>query len=129
MPKDRMNQAARVRGVLRGFGLALLVVGIAGYALPPPPVHWTALIPAGLGAFALLASLAVKRPLVAALIGALLCAVALAGGGSALAQVPALATGEAGAAVASRAATAALALLALAGLGWALLRPGRGAAA
>jgi hypothetical protein len=116
-----------VPAVLRAFGAALLLVGALGYLLPPPPVHWTALIPAGLGAMALALSLAGRRPVAAALGGAVLAAVALAGGGSALGQVPALLAGEAGAAIASRAATAAIALAALAALGWVALRraPGR----
>jgi hypothetical protein len=114
--------------VLRGFGAVLLVVGALGYLLPPPPVHWTALIPAGLGVAALLASLAGRWPVAAAVGGALVAAVALAGGGSALAQLPALFAGEAGAAIASRAATAIAAILALVGLAWAL-RGGRSAPA
>jgi hypothetical protein len=60
--------------------------------------------------------------------GALVAAVALRGGGSALAHLPALFAGEAGAAIASRAATATAAILALAGLGWALLGGRRAAA-
>jgi hypothetical protein len=54
--------------------------------------------------------------------------VALMGGGSALAQLPALLAGDAGAAIASRAATAIAAILALAGLAWALLAGRRAAA-
>jgi hypothetical protein len=122
-----MQQAPAARrtgvpGVLRAFGAALLLVGALGYFLPPPPVHWTALIPAGLGAVALALSLAGRWPVAAAIGGAAVSAVALAGGGSALAQVPALLAGEAGPAIASRAATAAIALAALAALGWAALR-------
>jgi hypothetical protein len=60
----------------------------------------------------------------AAVGGALVAVVALAGGGSALVQLPALLVGEAGAAVASRSATAVAAILALGGLIWAL-RGGR----
>ena len=116
---------SRVPLVLRGFGAVLLLVGVAGYFLPAPPVHWTALIPAGLGLAALLVSLAGRWPVAAAIGGALVAMVALAGGGSALVQLPALLTGEAGAAVASRSATAAAAILALGGLVWAL-RSGRG---
>jgi hypothetical protein len=116
---------SRVPLVLRGFGAVLLLVGAAGYLLPAPPVHWTALIPAGLGVVALLISLAGRWPVVAAVGGALVAMVALAGGGSALVQLPALLAGEAGAAVASRSATAAAAILALGGLIWAL-RGGRG---
>jgi hypothetical protein len=116
---------SRVPLVLRGFGAVLLLVGAAGYLLPAPPVHWTALIPAGLGVVALLVSLAGRWPVAAAVGGALVAMVALAGGGSALVQLPALLTGEAGAAVASRSATAAAAILALGGLVWAL-RSGRG---
>jgi hypothetical protein len=120
---------SRVPAVLRAFGAALLLVGLAGYLLPAPPVHWTALIPAGLGAAALLLSFAGRWPRLAASGGALLCAVAFAGGGSALAQVPALLDGQAGAAIASRAATASLAMLALVGLAIALRRDMRGASA
>lgn len=120
---------SRVTGVLRGFGAALLLVGLAGYLLPPPPVHWTALIPAGLGAAALLLSFARGWPRLAATGGAAICAIAVAGGGSALAEVPALLAGDAGAAIASRAAMATLAILALAGIAFALRRDMRGAAA
>ena len=81
---------SRVSLVLRGFGAVLLLVGAAGYLLPAPPVHWTALIPAGLGVVALLVSLAGRWPLAAAIGGALVAVVALAGGGSALVQLPAL---------------------------------------
>lgn len=124
-----MNQtSSRVPTVLRGFGAVLLAVGALGYLLPAPPVHWTALIPAGLGAVAILLSFAARWPLTAAAGGAVLCAVALAGGASALGQLPALFTGEAGAAVASRAATATAAILALVGLAWALPADRRGAA-
>jgi hypothetical protein len=49
-------RARRVAAVLRGLGLVLLLVGAAGYLLPAGPVHWTALIPAALGAMALAAS-------------------------------------------------------------------------
>ncbi|BDG72852.1 hypothetical protein [Roseomonas fluvialis] len=110
----------RVPMVLRGFGAVLLVVGAAGYLLPAPPVHWTALIPAGLGVVALLVSLAGRWPVAAAIGGALVAVIALAGGGSALPQLPALLAGEASAAVASRSATAVAAILALGGLVWAL---------
>jgi hypothetical protein len=111
---------SRVPLVLRGFGAVLLVVGAAGYLLPAPPVHWTALIPAGLGVAALLVSLAGRWPVAAAVGGAVVASIALAGGGSALAQLPALLAGEAGAAVASRSATAVAAIVALVGLVWAL---------
>jgi hypothetical protein len=114
--------------VLRVFGAALLLVGALGYLLPPPPVHPTALIPAGLGMVALLASFAGRWPIAAAAGGALVAAVALIGGGSALAQLPALVSGEAGAAIASRAATAIAAILALGGLAWALRGARRAAA-
>ena len=109
-------RARRVAKVLRGLGLVLLLVGAAGYLLPAGPVHWTALIPAALGAVALAASTLARRPVVAAAVGAVLCLVALMGGGSALAQIPALLAGEAGAAVASRSATALAAIAALAAL-------------
>ncbi len=120
---------SRVPLVLRGFGAALLVVGAAGYLLPAGPVHWTALIPAGLGVAALLVSLAGRWPVAAAIGGAVVAFVALAGGGSALAQLPALLAGEAGAAVASRSATAIAAILALVGLAWALRGGNRSAPA
>jgi hypothetical protein len=78
------SSPTRVSLVLRCFGALLLLVGAAGYLLPAPPVHWTALIPAGLGAVALLVSLAGRWPLAAAVGGAVTAVVALAGGGSAL---------------------------------------------
>jgi hypothetical protein len=112
----------RLVAVLRPAGLVLLVIGIAGYLLPAGPVHWTALIPAMLGLLALGTSL-LRNPYAAAALGALVCAIALMGGGSALPQIPALLAGEAGPATASRAATAIVALLALAGIAHALLRP------
>lgn len=108
-----------VARVLRVLGVALLVIGAAGYLLPTGAVHWTALIPAALGLLALGASFA-RNAWVAAALGAVVCAVALMGGGSALPQLPALLAGEAGAAVASRAGTALAAILALAGMAWAL---------
>jgi hypothetical protein len=112
---------SRVPVVLRVFGGVLLLVGALGYLVPAPPVHWTALIPAGLGLVALLASFAGRWPVAAAAGGALVAVVALMGGGSALAHLPALLSGDAGAAIASRAATAIAAILGLAGLAWALL--------
>ncbi len=108
-----------VARVLRVLGVALLVIGAAGYLLPAGAVQWTALIPAALGLLALGASFA-RNAWVAAALGAVVCAVALMGGGSALPQLPALLSGEAGAAVASRAGTALAAILALAGMAWAL---------
>jgi hypothetical protein len=108
-----------VARVLRVLGVALLVIGAAGYLLPAGTVHWTALIPAALGLLALGASF-VRNAWVAAALGAVVCAVALMGGGSALPQVPALLAGEAGPAIASRAGTALAAILALAGMAWAL---------
>jgi hypothetical protein len=104
---------------LRLLGLALIVVGAAGYLLPAGPVHLTALIPAVLGAMAMGASF-VRQPFIAAGIGAAIAALALMGGGSALAHLPALLAGEASTAIASRAATALLALLGMAGLAYAL---------
>ena len=115
----------RVALVLRCMGAALLAIGLAGYLLPEGPVHWTALIPAILGGIALLLPLVARQPVAAAVAGAVLCAVALMGGGSALPHLPALMAGEASAAIASRAATAMVAILALAGLGFAILRRGR----
>lgn len=112
--------------VLRALGVALLLIGAAGYLLPAGAVHWTALIPAALGLLALGASFT-RNVWVAAGLGALVCAVALMGGGSALARLPALLAGDAGAAIASRASTAIVAILALAGLALALLRTRRGA--
>lgn len=108
-----------VARVLRVLGAVLLVVGAAGYLLPAGAAHWTALIPAILGVVAIAASF-LRNAWAAAAIGALVCVVALAGGGSALAQVPALLAGDAGAAIASRAATAAAAIAALAAMAWAL---------
>jgi len=111
----------RLAWVLRPTGLLLLLIGIAGYTLPAGPVHWTALIPAMLGGVALAAS-RLRHPYAAAGLGALVCVIALMGGGSALPQLPAVLAGEAGPATASRAATALVALLALAGLAHALIR-------
>ena len=108
-----------VARVLRVLGAVLLVIGAAGYLLPAGAVHWTALIPAALGVLAILASF-LRNAWAAAALGVVVCAVALAGGGSALGQVPALLSGEAGAAIASRASTAFVALLALGGMAWAL---------
>lgn len=108
-----------VARVLRVLGVVLVAIGAAGYLLPAGTVHWTALIPAILGLLALAASFA-RSAVVAAVLGAVVCGVALMGGGSALPQVPALLAGEAGPAIASRAATAAVAILALACMGWAL---------
>ena len=108
-----------VARVLRVLGVALLVIGAAGYLLPAGTVHWTALIPAALGLLALGASFA-RNAFVAAALGAVVCAVALMGGGSALPQLPALLAGEAGPAIASRASTALAAILALAAMAWAL---------
>lgn len=93
---------------LRILGVLLLVIGLAGYALPAPPVHWTALIPAGLGALAILAAWQRRGP--ALVTGFLICALAMFGGGSALSQIPALLSGEAGPATASRVATALVAI-------------------
>ncbi|WP_237213923.1 hypothetical protein [Falsiroseomonas oryziterrae] len=107
--------------VLRVLGIALIGIGAAGYLLPAGAVHWTALIPAALGLLALAASLA-RNAWIAAALGAVICAVALMGGGSALPQLPALLSGEAGAAIASRASTALAAILALAGIAYALAR-------
>lgn len=114
-----------VARVLRLLGIVLLVIGAAGYLLPAGTVHWTALIPAALGVLALGASFA-RNAVVAAALGAVVCAVALMGGGSALPQLPALLAGEAGAAIASRASTALVAILALAAMGWALAFGRRG---
>ncbi|NKE44456.1 hypothetical protein HB662_06685 [Roseomonas frigidaquae] len=97
---------------LRILGALLLAIGLAGYLLPAGPVHGTALIPAGLGALAILAAWQRRGP--ALVTGFVICALALFGGGSALAQVPALLAGEAGAAAASRVATALVA-------GWGLV--------
>jgi hypothetical protein len=121
--------SSRVPVVLRVFGAVLLVIGALGYLLPAPPVHWTAMIPAMLGAAAFLLSLAARRPALAAAGGAVVAGVALFGGASALPHLPAVVTGEVGAAIAARAATALAAILALAGLIWAQLGTRRRAAA
>ncbi len=115
----------RVGRVLRVLGATLIVVGAAGTLLPAGPVHWTAMIPAMLGALALGASF-IRNPWVAAGLGALICAIALMGGGTALPQLPALLAGEAGPAIASRATTAIAAILALAALAYALAFGRRG---
>ena len=105
---------------LRVFGALLLGIGLAGYLLPAPPVHWTALIPAGLGLIALSAAWLPRMPALIAGFG--ICAIALFGGGSALPLLPMLVSGEAGAAVASRAATALVAVGGLVALGLPLIR-------
>jgi hypothetical protein len=117
---------SRVARTLRVLGLLLLVIGASGYLVPAGPAHWTALIPALLGGLALLASL-VPDVRVAAALGAAICAAAVLGGGSALAQLPALLSGEAGAAVASRATTALAAIAALGGIAYALASSRRSA--
>lgn len=109
-----------VARVLRVLGVALLAIGAAGYLLPAGTVHWTALIPAALGLLAIGASF-VRNAFVAAALGAVVCAVALMGGGSALPQLPALLSGEVEAAIASRGGTALAAIAALAAMGWALV--------
>ncbi len=121
MPLADVWKAHGIARVLRVLAAALIAIGAAGWLLPAGSVHWTALIPAMLGLVALAASFA-RRAWVLATLGALVCAVALMGGGSALAHLPALLAGEAGAAVASRAATAVVAILALAGIAHALVR-------
>lgn len=108
--------------ILRLMGAVLVLIGLAGYLLPAGPVHWTALIPAILGAAALLASFLGLRPVLAAGLGAGIAGLALFGGGSALPQLPSVLAGEAGAATASRAATALAALAGLAAIGVTLLR-------
>ncbi len=108
-----------VAKTLRLTGVALIAIGATGYLLPAGAAHWTALIPAILGALAVAASL-VGNAFAAAAIGAAICAVSLLGGGSALAQLPALLAGEAGPATLSRAATAVTAILALGALAYAL---------
>ncbi|MGG5811222.1 hypothetical protein [Falsiroseomonas sp. CW058] len=125
MAHDTIQGGRRgMAAVLRAVGAALLLIGLAGYLLPAGPVHWTALIPAALGAVALGASLLRPGP-VAVAVGVAVCALALFGGGTALAQVPALLAGEAGAATAFRAATAVVALAGLAGIAFAARRPAR----
>lgn len=104
---------------LRLSGAILVVVGAAGYILPSGSVHWTALIPAILGATAVAASWLRNNAIVAG-IGVLVAVLALFGGGSALAQLPALLAGDAGAAVASRSATALVAILLLGMIGYGL---------
>jgi hypothetical protein len=111
----------RVATILRISGVLLLVIGLAGYFAVQGPAHPTALIPAGLGVVALLAS-AIRNFWAAAGLGAAVCVLALVGGGSALGQMPAVLAGEAGAATASRAGTALVALLTMAGLAFATLR-------
>ncbi len=113
--------ATHPAATLRILGALLLVIGLAGYLLPAGPVHWTALIPAGLGALAILAAWQRRGP--ALVTGFLVCALALFGGGTALPQLPALLAGDAGPATASRAATALVALGGLAALLLALRRP------
>lgn len=111
--------------VLRVLGALFIGIGLAGYLLPPPPVHWTALIPVALGLLAVCAGWLRRGP--ALIAGFAICAIALFGGGSALPQVPMLLAGEAGAATASRAATALVALGGIAALGLPLIRRGSAA--
>jgi hypothetical protein len=108
--------------ILRLMGGVLLAIGLAGYLLPAGAVHWTALIPAFLGAAALLASFLGLSPLTTAVLGGVIGALALFGGVSALAQLPAVIAGDASAATMSRAATALAALGGLAGLAAAFFR-------
>jgi hypothetical protein len=124
MASDTLSspRSAALGTVLRGFGLVLIAVGAAGYLLPDGAVHWTALIPAGLGVAALLASLLRAAPMLAAGLGVAVAAMALLGGGSALPHLGSVLGGEASAAISSRAITALAAVLALAGIGWAMLR-------
>lgn len=103
-----MDTASHPAGRLRVLGGLFLVIGLAGYLLPAPPVHPTALIPAGLGVLAVLAAWLRRRQALAA--GLAICALALFGSGSALPQLQILLAGEAGPATASRAATALVAL-------------------
>jgi hypothetical protein len=112
--------------ILRLMGAALIAIGLAGYLLPAGSVHWTALIPAILGAAALLASFLRLAPPYAAGLVSLIAVLALFGGGSALAQLPPVLAGEASAATNSRAATALAALGGLAAmlLGWLRRRAG-----
>jgi hypothetical protein len=111
-----------VTSILRFLGVALIAIGLAGYLLPAGGTHWTALIPAVLGAAALLASFLGLKPAFAAGIGAAIAALSLFGGGSALAELPTVLAGEAGAATTSRAATALAALAGLGAMALALLR-------
>jgi hypothetical protein len=108
--------------ILRVLGGLLVAIGLAGTLLPAGPVHWTAMIPAFLGAAAIIASFLALRPAVAAALGAVIAALALFGGGSALPQLPAILAGEAAAATLSRAATALAALGGLVAMAVVLLR-------
>lgn len=91
------------------YGGLMLAIGIIGY-LATGLEHWTALIPAVLGALAIVvAFLRRGAPVVQGLAGLAIAAVALVGTAGALAQLPGALAGDAAlntAAVYARAATA-----------------------
>jgi hypothetical protein len=117
---------ARTVFAVRTFGLAMACIGLAAYTLASP-AHWTALIPAAIGALAVAATLSARAPLMTASIAAVLAAVALFGSAGALQHLPALLspseTVANPAAVAARSASAVASVLLLAAL--VVIRPWR----
>lgn len=117
---------ARTVLAVRVFGATMVAIGAASYLLPASP-HWTALIPAIIGAIALAATLPRWPAMAQAGIAVALAAVALFGSASALPQLPALLADSSAlanpAAVTARSAAAMCSLLLLVSL--ALIRPWR----
>ena len=117
--------AARGTLALRVFGATMIIIGLAGYLLPPS-THWTALIPAIIGVIALAASLPRWPGIAQAAVAAVLAGITLFGSASALPLLPALLTDSA--AVADPAAVGARAGAALSSLllvSLVLIRPWR----
>lgn len=79
-----------------GYGVILVAIGIVGY-FGAGMLHWTALIPAILGAIALLFSVGLLRrklPAAATIAGIVVALVALAGTAGAIPEVPAALAGD-----------------------------------
>lgn len=121
-----VSPSARTALAVRAFGLAMAAIGLSAYTLASP-AHWTALIPAAIGALALAATLPSGRPLLMASVAAALAALALFGSAGALQHLPALLspseTVANPAAVAARSASTFAAVALLAAL--AVIRPWR----
>jgi hypothetical protein len=117
---------ARTRLAVRVFAATMIAIGAVSYLLPAAP-HWTALIPAIIGAIALATTLPRWPALAHAGIAVVLAAIALFGSASALPQFPALLADSSTlanpAAIAARSAAAMCSLLLLAAL--AVIRPWR----
>jgi len=120
----KATPAARATLALRVFGATMIVIGLAGYLLPAA-THWTALIPAIIGAIALAASLPRGSGIAQTVVAAVLAGITLFGTASALPLLPALLADSGAvadpAAVGARAAAAIAALLLLVSL--VLIRP------